>query len=404
MGRRAKVTAEIRDSSIRLRFTWRGERQQETLKLADGTPLPPTNANTKRAQRIADEIQRHLDLGTLTDERFVDYFPDSDRARRLAGEDTRFIGPLLDVWLQSKGNKAAATRDQYQTAVRFWKKLLGEGTRVEDLTHAKLAGKIGGHPWPSAKTHNNYLIALRGALSLHYRGPLAADSPLIGIENLVVVRGLPDPLSAEERDLVLADMRQRYDPRVYAYFLFAFFTGMRPEEIIALRWSDYDARSKTIRVQRVRTFKGTEREGSKTHTVRDVFLVPQADEALALMAPHTKMLRVEREGDDDTTADIFQNPVTKRHWHDERSQRDHYWKPALRRQGIRARRAYCTRHTFATVALMAGVPPAYIANQLGHSVQMLLTTYARWIPGGDTAARAALSAAMAGPTHKEQAA
>jgi integrase len=28
---------------------------------------------------------------------------------------------------------------------------------------------------------------------------------------------------------------------------------------------------------------------------------------------------------------------------------------------------------------MAGMDPAFIATQLGHSVQMLLSTYARWI-------------------------
>ena len=28
---------------------------------------------------------------------------------------------------------------------------------------------------------------------------------------------------------------------------------------------------------------------------------------------------------------------------------------------------------------MAGMNPAFIANQLGHSVQMLLSTYAKWL-------------------------
>lgn len=32
---------------------------------------------------------------------------------------------------------------------------------------------------------------------------------------------------------------------------------------------------------------------------------------------------------------------------------------------------------------MAGVNPAYIASQAGHSLKMLLETYARWIPGAD---------------------
>jgi len=82
--------------------------------------------------------------------------------------------------------------------------------------------------------------------------------------------------------------------------------------------------------------------------------------------------------------EIFQNPVTGRSWHDERSQRDHYWKPALRRLGIRQRRAYQTRHTYAANALSAGVNPSYIARQMGHkSANMLFKTYAKWIDGAD---------------------
>ena len=52
----------------------------------------------------------------------------------------------------------------------------------------------------------------------------------------------------------------------------------------------------------------------------------------------------------------------------------------LMRLGIRWRRPYCTRHTYCTAALMAGVNPAYIAAQAGHSVKMLLEVYARWLP------------------------
>jgi integrase len=47
--------------------------------------------------------------------------------------------------------------------------------------------------------------------------------------------------------------------------------------------------------------------------------------------------------------------------------------------GIRYRPPYNVRHTYATVCLMAGMRPAFIAQQLGHSVQMLLTTYAHWM-------------------------
>jgi integrase len=162
---------------------------------------------------------------------------------------------------------------------------------------------------------------------------------------------------------------------------------MRPEETIALRWSDIDWNRQVARVRRVRTFKGAERDGSKTHAERDVDLVPQALEALLILKPYTYPLKIDRGTDADTTADIFQNPVTRRAWHDERSQRDHYWRPSLKRLGIRWRKPYNTRHTFATAALMAAVPPAYIAAQLGHSIKTLLEKYARWIPGNDQGKR-----------------
>lgn len=56
-----------------------------------------------------------------------------------------------------------------------------------------------------------------------------------------------------------------------------------------------------------------------------------------------------------------------------------YLLKALVKLKIRRRRQYDTRHTYATMCLMAGMNPAFIANQLGHSVQMLLSTYAKWM-------------------------
>jgi integrase len=48
------------------------------------------------------------------------------------------------------------------------------------------------------------------------------------------------------------------------------------------------------------------------------------------------------------------------------------------------RRAYQTRHTYATNNLMGGVNPAYIARQMGHSnAKILFTVYAKWIDAAD---------------------
>lgn len=52
---------------------------------------------------------------------------------------------------------------------------------------------------------------------------------------------------------------------------------------------------------------------------------------------------------------------------------------ALEALRIKPRRQYNRRHTCATMCLMAGMSPAFIAGQLGHSVQVLLSTVARWL-------------------------
>lgn len=354
---------ERRDSSIRLKFTFAGEVVKERLT-QNGVAIQPTPANVKYAHRVAAEIKRRIAQGTFS---FAEFFPDSPRAR---GEIKTF-GQLADLWLESKGQLAEATQDQYKNAVAMWKRLIGSDKHMRDLTYQQLSAIVGKQPWASAKSANNYLIVLRGIFDFEYSGRKAADNPMVGIKNLTVVRKLPDPLSADERDAILAVIKE---PRVLAYFQFAFYTGMRPEELIALRWEDIDFNHRIARVQRVRTFRGGERDGSKTHTERDVDLVAPALAALQAMKPFTFLKQ----------GDVFENPVTGKPWHDERSQRDHYWKPTLKRLGIRHRPAYNTRHTYATIALMAGVKPPYIAQQLGHTnTKMLFEKYARWINEAD---------------------
>ncbi|SDX33704.1 Phage integrase family protein [Collimonas sp. OK242] len=142
-------------------------------------------------------------------------------------------------------------------------------------------------------------------------------------------------------------MYRAHSFRLANYFEFAFMTGMRPEELIALRWGDVDLVDRAIAVL-------------------------HAQKAFTYMK----------------SAEIFENPVTVKPWHDERSQRDHYWKPTLKSLGSRAHRTYQTRHAYATTALMAGVNPTYISLQLGHAnAKMPFTVYAKWIDSADAAGR-----------------
>lgn len=63
--------------------------------------------------------------------------------------------------------------------------------------------------------------------------------------------------------------------------------------------------------------------------------------------------------------------------------------------GIRYRRPYNMRHTYATAMLMAGMTPAFCAKQLGHSVEVFLNTYSKWMDGAqDDREMARLEAAL----------
>jgi integrase len=72
------------------------------------------------------------------------------------------------------------------------------------------------------------------------------------------------------------------------------------------------------------------------------------------------------------------------------------WRPALKRAGLRMRKEYQTRHTFATLALGAGESIAWVAAQLGHtSTAMVIKHYARFIPNLTRRDRSALDKAAA---------
>lgn len=357
---------EVRATSIRLAFTADGKAMRETLSI-NGRPMAPSGPNIKHAMRVIEDIREKIGRGTF---RLADYFPDSPRAKTSHGSSAT-LAEMGALWLKGKGRLATKTRSQYAAALTVWLSMFGADKPIASLSHGHVAAKIGAHPWASAKLLNNYLIVLRGVFALAAR-ELKIDNPMDGIENSRHQAPQPDPFSPSETAAILGDMRKHHDARVLAYFEFAFATGMRPEEIIALRWSDIDWNLSTIRVERAKS--AGEVKPLKTYQSRDVDLAAHAMAALKSMKAWTFMADKE----------IFQNPVTGRPWHDERSQRDHYWRPSLRRLGIRWRKPYNTRHTYATTALAGQVNPGYVARQMGHkSAKMLFSVYSKWIDGAD---------------------
>lgn len=56
----------------------------------------------------------------------------------------------------------------------------------------------------------------------------------------------------------------------------------------------------------------------------------------------------------------------------------------MKKAGVRYRRPYQTRHTYASMMLSAGEHPMWVAKQMGHTDwTMIARVYGRWMPQAD---------------------
>jgi integrase len=65
--------------------------------------------------------------------------------------------------------------------------------------------------------------------------------------------------------------------------------------------------------------------------------------------------------------EVFQKPRTLQRWAGDGPIRKMLWAHAVRKAGVRYRRPYQTRHTYASMMLSAGKHPMWVAQQMGHS-------------------------------------
>jgi integrase len=72
--------------------------------------------------------------------------------------------------------------------------------------------------------------------------------------------------------------------------------------------------------------------------------------------------------------------------------RNRAWTPSLAAAGIKHRRIYDLRHTYATWSLAAGVDIFTLARRMGTSVRMIDRTYGHLVAGADVYERELLDA------------
>ncbi len=354
------------DKGIEIDFRYRGERCRETFKLA------PTAANLKRVSQHRAAILDAIAHGTFD---YAVTFPESNSRHKFA-ENPKASGMLvedyLDNWITTKQKQLkSSTFAGYKKVVTMLNKTDIGRVELTELRRAHVKA------WCVKQECSNKWLAnvqsvLRSALQDALDDDLLEVNPLYGwkYENAEALRTKDDvdPFLPEEREAILNACR---DAQHRNMFEFAFWTGLRTSELVALTWGDIDWLRGEARINKARTQESTEAETTKTRKgIRDV----------KLLAPAMAALKRQKEITFLQGGEIFRDPRTGDPWSGDEPIRQGPWKTALKRAGVRYRRPYQTRHTYASMMLTAGEPLAWVAQQMGHAdLSMIARIYGRWI-------------------------
>ncbi len=183
-----------------------------------------------------------------------------------------------------------------------------------------------------------------------------------------------DVLSTADIQAVLGDLKTN-EEWFYPLFLLWISTGMRNAEVRGLTWDCIHWVEGEILI-----YKTLKRDGyssrnhiwgtTKTGKQR---VVPLTSLLATTLKEHQQQMQ--QLGLYDPYGLVFLTPCTHTNVYDHLLAR--VWCRSLKRCALQPRRLYAQRHTFLSHALAMGNSPADLAAAAGHSIKMLLDTYAK---------------------------
>lgn len=214
----------------------------------------------------------------------------------------------------------------------------------------------------SEKSVKNTLATLRRMLQCAEDWEVIARVPKL--PSIKVADSPWDFFTREETDQLLAAVK---DPSELALLVFAFDTGARSGEQIAIQWGDLDFRNRLV------VFRRASSRGHVGHTKsRRERRVPMTERlARALLA-----VRGLRHMQPDTLVLTQPDGRPLDAWRLSRA-----LGRACARAGLRTLRRHDARHSFASQLAIAGVPLPQIQRWLGHSTIAMTMRYAHLAPG-----------------------
>ena len=312
------------------------------------------------------------------------------------GGDAQKVADYLDEWLEAVGPRLrGTTASSYRIAVDRIKGGLG-AARLRDLTpmmierfYADLM-RAGGRRGEglSAKSVRNTHVVLRKALADGERLEILVRNPAARAKPPTGERKETPTWTAAEVKAFLASVE---DDPLYALWVLLATTGLRRGEALGLRWSDVDLDRGTLSVSQTVT----------TVDNRIAVTPPKSDRSRRRIGLDADTVRVLRDHKGDQSRDlellgggpatlvftdadggpVHPDHVTRR------------FQRLVRRSGLpKLRGPHDLRHTWASLALAAGVHPKVVSDRLGHStIAITIDTYSHAIPSLDADAAATVA-------------
>jgi integrase len=307
-----------------------------------------------------------------------------------ADKDGSTVGAFLDEWLETaRPRLRPTTHAGYEREVDRIKRFVG-ATPLQALTalaieamYAELAdsGHAKGTALAPKTIRHTHAVVHRALADAKRRGLVVRNAAAAATPPAAVVAERPTWDAVQLRRFLELIRCERFETAL----MLAATTGMRRGEVLGLRWRDVDFDGKSLSVtQTITTVKNRiVVGGSKTPTGRRN--IPLDAHTLAGLDAHRRRQAEERQkaGDSwDVCHDLVFPDETGRPLHPDRLRTA--FERVVRRSDLPAIRLHDLRHSYATLALQAGVHPEVVSDRLGHAtVAITLDLYSHVTPGID---------------------
>ncbi len=321
---------------------------------------------------------------------------------------------LGDVGILEKADKPSVPT--FEAVAKEWERVTSpewkQGTRISygNILRHRLLTAFGSLPitaitanrveawWTAAREERLSKVHLR-ALRVVLRG-ICRRAVSLGLLPMNPVERIEGRLGRQETEIRQADHLTRGDlttflakaeeicPQEYPTFLVMATAGLRVGEAKGLQVGDVDLLGQQLHIRRTvrRGYISSPKNGKgrtvdvPATTVGVLQQVRQTRQAeAAYQGKEARWLFPGETGDMPTTDEVIRRAL----------------RLALKAAGIRSIRIHDLRHTYATLAIQAGVPLLTVSRQLGHaSIQTTANIYGHAVPGSNRAAADALEAVL----------